>query len=232
LESQNAIVSQQLLGAQEELRDAHETIKEQSSTIKRNIQCINRLVRDKSVLAAKAACLKQEVLRGVLRAEAAEKISASQGLCIEHHLQSILRLEAMVDSNREKQRELKKTLRATEMREDRAKTALENARKPIRDRPKWTGMKGCIYSSQYHSLALAFTRAGCAQARFGPLLSRVAKVFKIDIKRCMHRRTIGRDITEAGIKVRLQLGHEMARAKGGDIFPTLLYFFFFDIVGF
>ncbi|KAF8173537.1 hypothetical protein K438DRAFT_1610596 [Mycena galopus ATCC 62051] len=74
-------------------------------------------------------------------------------------------------------------------------------------------MKGRIYSTQYRSLALAFTRAGCAQARFGPLLSRVAKVFNINIKRCMHRRTVGRAITEAGIKVRLQLGHEMARAK-------------------
>jgi hypothetical protein len=152
LESQNAIVSRQLLGIQEELLDAHEIIQEQSATIKQKIQRINRLVRDKSVLAAKAACLKQEVLRGVLRAEAAERISASQGLRIEHHLQSILCLEAMVDSNREKQRELKKALRATETREDCAKTALENAR------------KGRIYSSQYRSLALAFTRAGCAQA--------------------------------------------------------------------
>jgi hypothetical protein len=48
----------------------------------------------------------------------------------------------------------------------------------------------------------------------------------------MHRRTVGRAITEAGIKVRLQLGHEMVRAKGGAVIRTLLYFFFFDIVGF
>ncbi|KAJ7347877.1 hypothetical protein DFH08DRAFT_698722 [Mycena albidolilacea] len=70
-----------------------------------------------------------------------------------------------------------------------------------------------MYSSQYRTLALAFTRAGCAQARLGPLLSRVAKVFNVNIKRTMSRRTVGRVVTEAGIKVRLQLGHELARTK-------------------
>jgi hypothetical protein len=156
----------------------------------------------------------------------AEKISASQGLHIKHHLQSILPLKAMMDSNREKQRQLKQTLQVTEMCADHAKTALENAWKMIWDHSKWRGMKGCIYSPQYHSLALAFTCTGCAQTRFSPLLSQVAKVFKIDIKCCMHHHTVMHAIAKAGIKVCLQLGHEMARAKAGDIFLTLLYFFF------
>ncbi|KAJ6473747.1 hypothetical protein C8R45DRAFT_769693, partial [Mycena sanguinolenta] len=63
------------------------------------------------------------------------------------------------------------------------------------------------------SLALAFTRAGCAQARLGPLLVRVGKILGVKITRAMSRRTVGRVITEAGIPVRLQLGHELARAK-------------------
>ncbi|KAF8164043.1 hypothetical protein K438DRAFT_1545983, partial [Mycena galopus ATCC 62051] len=63
------------------------------------------------------------------------------------------------------------------------------------------------------SLAFDFTRAGCAQSRIGGLLQRVGKVFGVRIKHKMNRRTVGRVITEAGIKVRLQLGHELARAK-------------------
>ncbi|KAJ6531015.1 hypothetical protein B0H10DRAFT_1791827 [Mycena sp. CBHHK59/15] len=99
------------------------------------------------------------------------------------------------------------------MREKRAKTDLEKARKGVRTKSKWSGMNRRAYDSQYRSLALAFTRAGCAQARLGPLLSRVGKVFGIKIKRTMSRRTVGRVVTEAGIKVRIQLGHELARAK-------------------
>jgi hypothetical protein len=71
-----------------------------------------------------------------------------------------------------------------------------------------------MFSSEYRTLAMAFSKAGCAQARIGPLLSRVGKVFGIKIKRSMSRRTVGRVITEAGVKVRIQLGYELARAKG------------------
>ncbi|KAJ7123270.1 hypothetical protein C8R43DRAFT_1148103 [Mycena crocata] len=66
------------------------------------------------------------------------------------------------------------------------------------------------YHSQYRTLALAFTRAGCAQSRIGPLLSRIGKVLNVKIGRSMSRRTVGRVITEAGVKVRIQLGHELA----------------------
>ncbi|KAF8134119.1 hypothetical protein K438DRAFT_1787305 [Mycena galopus ATCC 62051] len=104
-------------------------------------------------------------------------------------------------------------MRATEMREKRAKTSLQKARDTIRTRSKWPAMKGRMYSAQYRSLALAFTRAGCAQARVGALLGRMAKVFNIKIKRLMCRRTVGCAVTEAGIKVRLQLAHELARTK-------------------
>ncbi|KAJ6451745.1 hypothetical protein C8R45DRAFT_763413, partial [Mycena sanguinolenta] len=78
---------------------------------------------------------------------------------------------------------------------------------------KWKGMSGRTYSSQYRTLAMAFTKAGCAQSRVGHLLARVGKVFGISICRTMSRRTVGRVITEAGIKVCIQLGHELARAK-------------------
>jgi hypothetical protein len=112
------------------------------------------------------------------------------------------------------------------MWETQAKTSLETALETIRSRSKWSGMKGRMYSSQYRTLALAFTHAGCAQARLGPLLSRVAKVFNVNIKRSMSRQTVGRVITEAGIKVRLQLGHELARTKGEALiqcFPQHLF---------
>ncbi|KAJ6452895.1 hypothetical protein C8R47DRAFT_997938 [Mycena vitilis] len=74
-------------------------------------------------------------------------------------------------------------------------------------------MRRQMYNTHYRSLALAFTKAGCAQARLGPLLVRVGKILGVKIKRSMSRRTVGRVITEAGIKVRIQLGHELARAK-------------------
>ncbi|KAJ7506623.1 hypothetical protein B0H11DRAFT_1794540 [Mycena galericulata] len=157
--------------------------------------------------------MKQEILQTILRAEAAEKLSQSQALRIETLLQNITRLDAVILSHSQQRKELQQTLRATGMREKRAKTSLSAARKELKAMKSWSGMKKRTFTTKFRSLALAFTRSGTAQDRIGPLLTRVGKVFGIEIKRTMSRRTIGRIITEAGIKVRIQLGHELARAK-------------------
>ncbi|KAJ7460120.1 hypothetical protein B0H11DRAFT_1736746 [Mycena galericulata] len=99
------------------------------------------------------------------------------------------------------------------MREKRAKYALTKTRIKLKTKSTYSLMSRRAYNTQFRTLALACTRAGCAQARLGPLLVRIGKVFGVKLKRTMSRRTVGRIITEAGIKVRLQLGHELARAK-------------------
>jgi predicted RNase H-like nuclease (RuvC/YqgF family) len=214
LETEHTTTLKKLSDVQSDFCDAYNTIDEQETTIKQFQQRINRLMRDKSVLLARISSLKQDVLQAVSRADAEEKMSASQSLRISRLLSNIAHLEDTVLSNRRKHNELAKALRATQMRETRAKTSLETTRETIRSRSKWSGMKGRMYSSHYRTLALAFTRAGCTQAQLGPLLSRVAKVFNVNIKHSMSRRTVGRVVTEARIKVRLQLGHELVRTKG------------------
>ncbi|KAJ7477803.1 hypothetical protein B0H11DRAFT_1726266 [Mycena galericulata] len=71
-------------------------------------------------------------------------------------------------------------------------------------------MNGRSYGAQYRTPTMAFTKAGCAQSRVGNLLARVGKDFGVPIRRTMSRRTVGRVTMEAGVKVRLQLGHELA----------------------
>ncbi|KAF7377133.1 hypothetical protein MSAN_00132400 [Mycena sanguinolenta] len=212
LQEQNAVSAQRLRETTEELKDAYDEISSQAVIIRKN-QRINRLIRDKSVLSAKLACAKQQVLDAVLRAHAAEKLSKSESLQIETLLQTISSLDQKLDTQQQQQKDLYKTLQATSMREKRAKAVLQQVRTQLRAKSKWSGMNRRMFSSQYRSLALAFTRAGCAQARLGPLLIRVGKILGVTIKRSMSRRTVGRVITEAGIKVRLQLGHELAQAK-------------------
>jgi hypothetical protein len=109
---------------------------------------------------------------------------------------------------------IQKTLKSTEMHEKRAKSSLQQTRTALKQKSSMSTKNRHAYTTQYRSLALAFTRAGCVQARIGGLLKRVGRVLGVQIKRSMSRRTVGRVITEAGIKVRLQLAHEMARAKG------------------
>jgi chromosome segregation ATPase len=209
----------------DDLRNAQKLISDQNTIIRQKNQRINRLVREKSVISAKLASVKQELLAAILRAEAAEKLSTSESLRIELLMRTISRLDDTVNSHQQKNKDLYKSLRATEMREKRAKTALEKVRKELCKKSKWSGVNRRTYTQQYRSLALAFTRAGCAQARLGSLLVRVGKVFGVSIKRSMSRRTVGRVITEAGIKVRLQLGYELARTKGEDFKLVFLYHF-------
>ncbi|KAJ6520306.1 hypothetical protein C8R45DRAFT_887516, partial [Mycena sanguinolenta] len=99
------------------------------------------------------------------------------------------------------------------MRERYAKETIQKLRRDLKTKSRWSGTRNRTYTSQYRSLALAFTRAGCAQAKLGSLLVRVGKILGIKVTRGMSRRTVGRVVTEAGIKVRLQLGYELARAK-------------------
>ncbi|KAJ6503911.1 hypothetical protein C8R45DRAFT_1185995 [Mycena sanguinolenta] len=213
LEEGNADLEERLLDTRNELSDAHDEISHQATIIRQKNQRINRLVRDKSVLAAKLACAKQKLLDTVLRAETAENLSNSISLRVESLLQTISCLDQKLDAHCQRYKALYKERRATEMREKRAKTALQKVRAELRAKSRWSGMNRRTYNSHYRSLALAFTRAGCAQARLGPLLVRVGKILGVKITRAMSRRTVGRVITEAGIKVRLQLGHELARAK-------------------
>ncbi|KAF7363183.1 hypothetical protein MVEN_00670900 [Mycena venus] len=213
LEIENAAITEHLFDVQEQLHDAQDIISAQSDVIKQKNQRINRLVRDKAVLSGRIACKKQELAQAILSAAEAEKVSKAAALHIETLLQSISQLNAAASAQKAAKSELYKDLRATRMRETRAKTAVRKLRKELAAKSRWSGMNRHAYSSQSRSLAMAFVKAGCAQSRIGPLLSRVGKVFGISIRRSMSRRTVGRIITEAGVKVRLQLGHELARAK-------------------
>ncbi|KAF7334122.1 hypothetical protein MVEN_02318000 [Mycena venus] len=213
LEIENAAITEHLFDVQEQLHDAQDVISAQSDVIKQKNQRINRLVRDKAVLSGRIACKKQELAQAILSAAEAEKVSKAAALNIETLLQSISQLNAAASAQKAAKSELYKDLRATRMRETRAKTAVRKLRKELAAKSRWSGMNRHAYSSQSRSLAMAFVKAGCAQSRIGPLLSRVGKVFGISIRRSMSRRTVGRIITEAGVKVRLQLGHELARAK-------------------
>ncbi|KAJ7652776.1 hypothetical protein DFH06DRAFT_1093802 [Mycena polygramma] len=213
LQKQNTVSAQELAETSAQLDDAQHTISMQDALIRQKEQRINRLIRDKSLLSTKAASAKQQLLAAVLRAETAEGLSKSDSLRIESLLSTISQLDKRLDSHLLKNKEIYKSLRATEMREKRAKVSLKKVRKELRTKSKWSGTNRRAYTQQYRTLALAFTRAGCAQARLGPLLARVGKVFGVQIKRSMSRRTVGRVITEAGIKVRMQLGYELARTK-------------------
>jgi chromosome segregation ATPase len=147
LETRHMSTLEKLSDAQDDLRDAYNTIDEQATTIKQLQQRINRLTRDKSVLVAKISALKQDVVEAVLRADAHEKLSASNSLRISRLLSNIAHLEDIVHSNCQKHAELTKSLCATQMQETRAKTSLETAQETIRSRSKWSGMKGQMYSS-------------------------------------------------------------------------------------
>jgi DNA repair exonuclease SbcCD ATPase subunit len=213
LEIQNTAITEQLADAQDQLHEAQDVISAQSDTIRQKNQRINRLARDKAVLSGKIACKQQELAQAILSAAAAEKVSKATALEIETMLHSISRLNATASAQKAAKSELYKDLRATRMRETRAKSAVQKLRKELAAKSRWSGKNRHAYSSQSRSLAMAFVKAGCAQSRIGPLLSRVGKVLGVKIKRSMSRRTVGRVITEAGIKVRIQLGHELARAK-------------------
>ncbi|KAJ6453797.1 hypothetical protein C8R45DRAFT_1192645 [Mycena sanguinolenta] len=117
LEEQNAAVNQELADANSGLNDAKEHIRAQDRIIKQKSQRINRLIRDKSVLAAKIACLKQELLASVQRAQSAESVSQSFAIRIESLMLSVSHLEASLRTQREKNKDLTKSLRASGMRE-------------------------------------------------------------------------------------------------------------------
>ncbi|KAJ7877260.1 hypothetical protein B0H14DRAFT_3436212 [Mycena olivaceomarginata] len=81
----------------DDLQEAQSRIFEQESIIRQKNQRINRLVRDKSILAAKQASVKQQLLAAVLRAEAAEKLSKSEALRMESLISTISRLDGALD---------------------------------------------------------------------------------------------------------------------------------------
>ncbi|KAJ7455619.1 hypothetical protein B0H11DRAFT_1926006 [Mycena galericulata] len=203
----------QLSSIQHDLKIAEETISEQAIIIKQKTQRINRLIRDKAALQAQLACRKQQLLDAVLRAEEAEGLTASSNLRIETLLRTVERLHRTIDTQKQDKLIIQKKLKNSKMREKRGKYALMKTRIKLKTKSTYSLMSRRAYNTQFRTLALACTRAGCAQARLGPLLVRIGKVFGVKLERTMSRRTVGRIITEAGIKVRLQLGHELARAK-------------------
>ncbi|KAJ7353020.1 hypothetical protein DFH08DRAFT_804606 [Mycena albidolilacea] len=213
LEKDQATTTEWLSIAEHDLSIANEMISSQAVIISQKNQRINRLIRDKSVLAAKIAGLKRDILDAVLRADAANSLTKSHAIRIETLLRTIHHLNRKIDSHRAEKIQIRKTLKSTQMRESRAKSALERTRITLKQKSRSLSTSHHTYTTQYCSLALAFTRAGCAQARIGGLLTRVGEVLGVRLKCSMSQRTVGCVITEAGIKVRLQLRHELARAK-------------------
>ncbi|KAJ7931691.1 hypothetical protein B0H13DRAFT_1857669 [Mycena leptocephala] len=111
LEEQNATTSQELIVTKDDLRNAQKLISDQNTIIRQKNQRINRLVREKSVISAKLASVKQELLAAILRAEAAEKLSTSESLRIELLMRTISRLDDTVNSHQQKNKDLYKSLR-------------------------------------------------------------------------------------------------------------------------
>ncbi|KAJ7508798.1 hypothetical protein B0H11DRAFT_1703638 [Mycena galericulata] len=101
---------------------------------------------------------------------------------------------------------------ASEKRTKRAKESLKSTRASLKTISTWCPTKKGMYSRQCRNLALAFTKAGCAQSKIGHLMALTGKTFGIHVRRKIGRRTVGRVITEAGIKARIQNAAEFARA--------------------
>ncbi|KAJ7185051.1 hypothetical protein C8R46DRAFT_1209230 [Mycena filopes] len=213
LEESNTTTSNELATIKDDLESAHDLIAHQEHVIRQKNQRINRLIRDKAVLTAKLAVAKQETLDAVLRANAAEKLSKTDALRIEGMLQQISSFEHTLSRYRQNAKDQYNTLRATQKREKRAKTKAGLLKEEVLKRKKWKAKHGHAYNAQYRAIALAAKRAGCAQARIGPLLLRIGKMFGVQVHGSMSRRTVSRVCTEAGIRVELQIGHELARAK-------------------
>jgi septal ring factor EnvC (AmiA/AmiB activator) len=219
LEQVHCETNERLVSVQNDLEATIETIAEQNLIIQQKNQRINRLIQDKATLSARLACLKQELLQAVLRAVKEEILSRSSGLRIET-LRTIERLNHTVDNQKHEKLELQRSLKSAKMRAQRTKTTLAATRAGLKSKSTYLATRKRAYNTQIRSFALAFTRAGCAQARLGPLLIRVGKLFGVQLNRSMSRRTVRHIITEAGIKVRLQLGYELVRTQGT---PFVIY---------
>ncbi|KAJ7432948.1 hypothetical protein FB451DRAFT_1065022, partial [Mycena latifolia] len=76
-----------------------------------------------------------------------------------------------------------------------------------------------IYTVQARHMARIMADAGCARAKVGPLMTKIAAIFgvKIDGNRTMSRRTVGRAILEGGVASRMQVVHELSLNEGFTI---------------
>ncbi|KAJ7719825.1 hypothetical protein B0H16DRAFT_1794260 [Mycena metata] len=74
-----------------------------------------------------------------------------------------------------------------------------------------------IYTAHAQRLARIMADGGCARAKIGPMMERIAEVFGVHINRAMSRRTVGRAIEEGGVAARMQLIYELSKNKGVTI---------------
>ncbi|KAJ7741249.1 hypothetical protein B0H16DRAFT_1423683 [Mycena metata] len=74
-----------------------------------------------------------------------------------------------------------------------------------------------IYTAHAWRLARIMADGGCARAKIGPMMERIAEVFGVRINRAMSRRTVGRAIEEGGVAARMQLIYELSKNKGVTI---------------
>ncbi|KAJ7939902.1 hypothetical protein B0H13DRAFT_1850105 [Mycena leptocephala] len=183
LEEVHSTTTQQLSELQHDLSIAHDTISEQALIIRQKNQRINRLMRDKSVLAAKLACIKQDQLRPIFRADTADSLSAS--LCIQRPAN---RDPSFHCSTTKSQTRLAQTRKARDTKELKEypdageKSEMRSKGDPGCSEEEFyvLSMNRRAYTTQYRSLALAFTRAGCAQARIGGLLTRIGNCISLE----------------------------------------------------
>ncbi|KAJ7187049.1 hypothetical protein C8R46DRAFT_1342259 [Mycena filopes] len=138
LELETDSLATQLANANERLDDAYDTISSQAEVIKQKNQRIHRLMRDKAVLSAKIATLKQELLLATLSAAESDRFSNATASHIESLIQSIDRLTKSVAEQKAAKHDLYKDLRATRKREQRSKALV----KQLKEKKKWSGMKG------------------------------------------------------------------------------------------
>ncbi|KAJ7275792.1 hypothetical protein C8J57DRAFT_952622, partial [Mycena rebaudengoi] len=68
------------------------------------------------------------------------------------------------------------------------------------------------YTVHARHMARVMVAAGCARGKVGGLMTKIAGIFgvKIDKKRSMSARTVGRAILEGGIAARMQSTHELS----------------------
>ncbi|KAJ7657669.1 hypothetical protein DFH06DRAFT_1297704 [Mycena polygramma] len=151
------------------------------SLIRQKAQRINR--RDKSLLSAKVASAKQQLLAAGRRTGTAGELVRSESLRIKSLLSTISQVDDRLHPHVLKNKELYKLRRATDMREKKAHSSLKRVMKELCTKSNWSNEPTGLYAP------LALTRAVCAQARLGPHLARVGEVFGVQIKWSMSGRT-------------------------------------------
>lgn len=71
-----------------------------------------------------------------------------------------------------------------------------------------------VYTPEMRASIRQMVKSGCAPNRIGQVVQEIARIAGMDVKCAVSRRTIHRAILEGGVAAKVQLGHEILKAKG------------------